>query len=202
MEKPARRVDRRIARTRQLLQQAFLEVAQEKSFAAITVQDIAERANVNRGTFYAHFEDKYALFDTIIREDFRQLLARRVPPAAGRDRQQLEALAQTVLDYFKGLQCNCHPPDVVAPLIERATLDELTGVLLTWLRQSQPSLARPAIPLETVARMISWSIFGVAAQWSQEPSTQTSAELARDLVQVLMGGIGQLVAPVPSPSPA
>lgn len=195
MEKPARRVDRRILRTRQLLQRAFLEVAQEKSFAAITVQDIAERANVNRGTFYAHFEDKYALFDTIIREDFRQLLARQLPPAAGWNRQQLEGLAQTVLDYFKGLQCRCHPPDIVAPLIERATLDELTGVLLAWLRQSQSPPARPAVPLETVARMISWSIFGVAAQWSQEASAQTSAELARDLVRVLMGGVEQLIAP-------
>ncbi len=61
-------VDPRVKRTRKLLQQAFLELFQEKGFAAISIQDITERATVNRATFYAHFQDKYALLDSIIRE--------------------------------------------------------------------------------------------------------------------------------------
>ena len=54
------RVDPRVKRTRKLLQQAFLELFQEKGFASISIQDITERATVNRATFYAHFPDKYA----------------------------------------------------------------------------------------------------------------------------------------------
>jgi AcrR family transcriptional regulator len=201
MEQPAKRPDRRIARTRHLLQQAFLEVAHEKSFASITVQDIADRANVNRGTFYAHFEDKYALFDTIIREDFRQLLDRNLPPKTAWDRDTLHTLVVTVLDYFKGLERQCRPPDVVAPLIERATLDELADAIGAWLRRTQAPSARTPVPLETVARLMSWSIFGAAAQWSQESGAQTSAQLANEIVQVIMGGVEQLIAPRP-PQPA
>src|ERR1700690_1925078 len=50
--------DPRVKRTRLLLEQAFMVVLKEKGFQTITVQDIAQRAGVNRATFYAHFEDK------------------------------------------------------------------------------------------------------------------------------------------------
>lgn len=51
-------LDRRIQRTRKLLQDALLELILEKGYDAITVQDIIDRANLGRTTFYAHFEDK------------------------------------------------------------------------------------------------------------------------------------------------
>ena len=75
-EKP---VDLRVRRTRHLLQQAFMELMAEKDFQAITVQDIAERAMVNRATFYDHFVDKYALLTASITETFKQTLHRSVP---------------------------------------------------------------------------------------------------------------------------
>ncbi len=74
-----KKLDKRIVRTRQLLTQAFLELLKERGLQAITVQDITERAAVNRATFYAHFEDKYHLFNTIIDETFQQHLVGGCP---------------------------------------------------------------------------------------------------------------------------
>src|SRR5205807_1741174 len=54
MVTPVKSVDPRVKRTRKLLQQAFIELFQEKGFASISIQDITERATVNRATFYAH----------------------------------------------------------------------------------------------------------------------------------------------------
>ncbi|HLS39815.1 MAG TPA: helix-turn-helix domain-containing protein [Ornithinicoccus sp.] len=51
-------VDRRVRRTRDLLRRALLELIREKGFDRVTVQDIVERADVGRSTFYAHFRDK------------------------------------------------------------------------------------------------------------------------------------------------
>lgn len=51
-------VDRRIQRTRQLLLDALVALVLEKGFEAVTVQDVIDRANVGRSTFYAHFRDK------------------------------------------------------------------------------------------------------------------------------------------------
>jgi AcrR family transcriptional regulator len=50
--------DRRIIRTKKALALALLELIREKGYDAITVQDITDRANVGRSTFYAHYENK------------------------------------------------------------------------------------------------------------------------------------------------
>ena len=55
--------DLRVRRTRKLLIQALIDLTIEKGFAAITVQDLAERAMINRATFYRHYLDKYDLLD-------------------------------------------------------------------------------------------------------------------------------------------
>ena len=55
------RPDRRIQRTRQLLLNSLLELILDKGYETITVQDIIDRANVGRSTFYSHFQDKEEL---------------------------------------------------------------------------------------------------------------------------------------------
>jgi AcrR family transcriptional regulator len=54
--------DRRSQRTRHLLSAAFVELLKEKGYSAITVNDIIERANIGRSTFYSHYHDKDDLF--------------------------------------------------------------------------------------------------------------------------------------------
>ena len=53
--------DRRVERT-QLLLAALVSLIEEKGFEALTVQDIIDRANLGRATFYAHFDNKEDLF--------------------------------------------------------------------------------------------------------------------------------------------
>jgi len=54
-------LDPRIARTRRLLQAALLELTRERPLDEITVADVADRAEVNRSTFYQHYSDKETL---------------------------------------------------------------------------------------------------------------------------------------------
>lgn len=67
MEK--RRIDRRVMRTRAMLHDALLSLLGEKSYDAITVEDICHSANVGRSTFYAHYTGK----DDLMRSGFRPL---------------------------------------------------------------------------------------------------------------------------------
>lgn len=60
------KVDRRIARTQEAIKKAFLELMAEKKFDYITIQDIADKADINRATVYLHYLDKYDLLDKII----------------------------------------------------------------------------------------------------------------------------------------
>jgi AcrR family transcriptional regulator len=52
------KVDRRVRRTKDLLRGALLSLIKEKGYERITVQEIIDRADVGRSTFYAHFRDK------------------------------------------------------------------------------------------------------------------------------------------------
>jgi AcrR family transcriptional regulator len=54
----AEKVDRRVRRTKELLRAALLSLIKEKGFERVTVQEIIDRADVGRSTFYAHFRDK------------------------------------------------------------------------------------------------------------------------------------------------
>src|SRR5438105_6251027 len=77
-----RATDRRVQRTRQLLQDALISMMIEKGYEATTVQDIIDRANVGRATFYAHFADKETLLVSRL-EDLRAMLAHQQQRARG-----------------------------------------------------------------------------------------------------------------------
>ena len=77
--------DRRVRRTRRALHDALLTLMTEKSYDAITVQDLIDRAHVGRSTFYSHFTDKRDLLDSGF-EDLNQVLA-QPPPSTTRGRE-------------------------------------------------------------------------------------------------------------------
>ncbi len=61
-------MDRRVRRTRENLKKALIDLIHEKDFESITILDLSERADVNRGTFYHHYFDKIDLLEKIIAE--------------------------------------------------------------------------------------------------------------------------------------
>jgi len=66
-------LDRRVQKSRQAIRDAFVALMKEKDFDHITVQDITERANVSRKTFYLHFLDKYDLLDRVMEDAIRDM---------------------------------------------------------------------------------------------------------------------------------
>ncbi len=61
-------VDRRTVKTKKMIRRALAELLQEKELRKITVQEIADKAEVSRFTFYKHYLDVYDLYDKIERE--------------------------------------------------------------------------------------------------------------------------------------
>jgi len=189
---PPKSMDRRVQRTRQLLRQAAIETMNEKGFLAMTIQDIADRANVNRGTFYAHYPDKYALLDELIHDQFQALLRKNLPPEPRWNRQTLRLLVKIVLEHFEDEYHQCDPAEVVDPLIERATKDALANLLLTWLKQEKSAGTTFRVPVETIARIVSWTILGAAAHWYQEGIKLSAEQVADDVLLIIMEGIAHL----------
>lgn len=61
-------LDRRVRYTRNMIRHSFLKLLSEKPMGKITVKEICEMADINRATFYAHYEDVYDLLDKIEEE--------------------------------------------------------------------------------------------------------------------------------------
>jgi AcrR family transcriptional regulator len=59
-------VDRRVQKTRKLLQDALIQLVAERGYESVSIQKILDRANVGRSTFYSHFQDKDQLLHSIL----------------------------------------------------------------------------------------------------------------------------------------
>lgn len=62
--------DIRVERSKDAIKKAFVELMKRRTYEEITVKDLAEEARINRKTFYAHYETKQMLFETMMREMF------------------------------------------------------------------------------------------------------------------------------------
>jgi AcrR family transcriptional regulator len=70
-------IDLRVIRTKESIREALVELIEEKGLDTLTVKDITTRARINRGTFYAHYQDKYDLM-TKCEEELMQEMANMI----------------------------------------------------------------------------------------------------------------------------
>ncbi|MFC9998001.1 TetR/AcrR family transcriptional regulator [Nocardia sp. NPDC127526] len=167
-------MDRRVRRTRMALHIALIELMKERSYARITVQDIIDRADVGRSTFYAHYRDKDDLLVVSCTEHVREVISTELAAYDG-DPPLLAPVA--ILFRLVG-----DHPDIYRPLIgQRANAVVLRSVrqmyaeLLT--EHLGPRLALEPADLAGTITYLSWGLFGLqeAVMDSQDPLTAPEA---------------------------
>lgn len=161
-----RKDDRRVQRTRQLLLDALLSLIREQGFEALSVQDIIDRANVGRATFYAHFDNKEDLlvggleaFRAAIKEHQRQLLQK----AAGSGERAF------LFSHEVFAHAHAHR-DVFRPMVGRhsgAVVQRLFQKILVELVREDLKLMSPrdGTPAEPVVQFIAGGLWGLLSWW-------------------------------------
>jgi AcrR family transcriptional regulator len=186
------KVDPRVKRTRKLLLDAFMSLIAEKSFEEITVQDIATRATVNRATFYAHFVDKYALVDSLIREGFAQLLQRRLATPTDSAQEHLRQVFLAVTDHWAALHGQCkHNYRMFDSLVEAQVKGQLRDSVCSWLLEHGPH-AHNRQRVDLAATIISWAIYGAALEWTQRAGAQSAEAFADEALPLIAASIAAL----------
>ncbi len=196
------REDPRVLRTRQLLLQAFSDLFSEKGFHAMTVQDITERARVNRGTFYSHFEDKFAILEYWLREQFQQRVASTVLISGPWSLSTFRLLIHSVVEWFTQLHQLTRSADrSLIPLVVTTLQEALFELLLQGFKPVAGSGLDQQVDLETVAMVTSWAIFGTGFQcfhqWDEQTVALPPEELASQVTRVLMSGLAQALPAFP-----
>jgi AcrR family transcriptional regulator len=178
------KLDPRVKRTRQLLLDSFQSLLADKNFEAISVQDVAEKAQVNRATFYAHFTDKYALLDYFITHKLMQEISARTLDACHYTPENLRTLVVTVCEFlgtFHGGNC-AQPHAQFEALIEGQIKKQVFDLLVVWLKQTKTKVA-----IELPATVATWAIYGLASHYShikKRPSLEKFLDEALPLVAV------------------
>jgi AcrR family transcriptional regulator len=171
-EDVAKKPDRRVERSQQLLRSALVSLIQEKGFEALTVQEIIDRANVGRATFYAHFDNKEDLlisgFDELrasLQARQREALAR---VSAGDER--LLAFSYEVFAHVNEYR------EVSRAMVGRqsgaAVQRVLHKLLVDLVRDDVKAAVRRGadsrMPREALAQFIAGALFGLLMWWLEE----------------------------------
>ncbi len=179
--------DPRVVRTRGLIVSAFMELMQSQPFREITIQEIADRATVNRVTFYAHFADKYDLIDQILHDEFREHVAAAFFALPAQE-AHLRQLIVAICAFMSRFHQPCHPADQeLQPIFETAMQTEIEQVLVVWLRLRLTTWRAERRAL--CAQVWSWAILGVTSTWSQGDQHQSMETIAAEVSHILLHGI-------------
>lgn len=187
------KVDRRIVRTRQLLRGALLTLIRERGFDALTVQDIADRATLNRATFYLHYADKYDLLTQIVRETLDEVAALRPPlNPQNPDQADPERLQQFFIGLFTHVMANAEfyrvmiSPGGVAGVTSEIH-DSMFRVGMRWLNRAGVKSWR--IPPDVIISALSGAYIGMV-RWAVNQPTLPSPELmAMRFMNLVVPGI-------------
>lgn len=183
-------VDPRTKRTRQLILKAFGELLADKSFEAVTIQDITDRATVNRATFYAHFQDKYDLLEQAFAEMFQEILRKNLPPSSDFRPNNVQLLIQAVCEFLEQVHNHCAVSSRAQfdSVIEQQVKLQVYEVLKNWLENPAPS-SKGNGEAELRATVASWAIYGAARRWSQGKRLESAPDFARQALPIILAGL-------------
>ena len=155
--------DRRVRRTRKLLHDAFLALVLEKGYEKTTIQDILDRADVGRSTFYVHFRDKEALL-TASFDGMRDQLEHELagidasgPVDVTLPSALLYAHAYRNQQVYRAL-CGRQGGALVQRYLRR-----LIGDLLR--KHLQPNASRAHVPIDVAAEFYTSAALGLLVWW-------------------------------------
>ena len=176
--------DPRIRRTRQALQGALRELMSTRSIEEISVQDITDLADVNRATFYDHYNDKFGLLDAMVAGGFHKLLAERNVMFDGTCPSAASAIILATCDYLvtthSGGECNKN--SAFEPLMEAGIV---AAIRRTILKGVEHKAAPEGLNPEIIATTAAWAIYGAVKQWFYTPGRATSSEVVGPILKLV-----------------
>ena len=183
--------DRRVTRTRRLLRQALVKRMREKSVSSITVKELCDECDINRGTFYSHYSDVAALLESIENDLFAQL-QQMLAQLSTEEMLSRNSPSRTMVALFEFLRENA---DICAALlcdngdpafIERVRAFVRREVLGEWRHMfSDGDGERQEY---TFAFLVSGSM-GMLQHWLESGLTLTPEQMAAMLTEFITQGV-------------
>lgn len=175
------RHQRRRLQTRNLLIQSTLELVLEKGYESISIQDITDRADLGRGTFYLHFKDKEEVIWTAFREFFQEL-EHEAHRHLDRNLPQVEYYG--LMNIFRHADVNRDLYRVMfggrgSAILTGRVQDFLAEVILRDIYNApQPPEINFNLPEEFEAQLLTGVISRLLHWWLETPNGYTAEQMA------------------------
>lgn len=186
--------DLRIQRTRKSLNQALITLMEEKNFQAITIQELADEAMINRVTFYLHYADKYELLEECVKDNLDEIMLKHLSPIRHIRKGVVytEAFRSIVMDILKSvenndrffqvmIQSNCEGliKDYFIGLVQTKFLPQL-GEMFSGIPSNKH--------VDVMIQLIVSAILGVITWWIVSEERESPEEIAAIVVDVVTKG--------------
>ncbi|MGW2235186.1 TetR/AcrR family transcriptional regulator [Streptomyces sp. NPDC001759] len=179
--------DRRVRRTQQALQRALLQLMAEKGYESVTIQDIIDRADVGRSTFYNHYSNK----DELLKDGFADLrsLIGHPPPnataAPNRDPLRFSLLFLRHIQEQRNLAQAVFTQNGLRPVLKH--IEEL---LADVVRDEISSSTPRGVPREAVVRFVVAAHLACLEWWLTESPHSPPEEIDEIFRTLCLPGIG------------
>lgn len=187
-----KRSDRRVQRTRQLLQKTMLELILQKGYDEVTVQEITDKADLSRATFYLHYGDKkdllVACIDTIIASISSQFEAFTPDQWAVWDEATLKKIFEIALDKANlyrviisgqaGIEVSRRLHSLIASKTKQFLEDLITRLNLS-----------PNLPVDFLCHYYAGAMLSMIYWWLESENRYTPEEMTQMFREVASKGI-------------
>jgi len=208
-DRPVPRPDRRVSRTRRLLREALMTLILEKGYDAVTIEDITNRADLGRTTFYLHYRDKEHLFIESIEQIADDLASQiyQIPTAnigggaEGLNRNNALPIylvfrhAAENADLYRAMLRSEGSIQATSRLRQLAAGYALDFIQLA-IQSGSPNL-RPVIPLEVMANYFAASLLGTLIWWLEAGMPYPADEMGDLFRRLILDGLGSVVQRAP-----
>ena len=170
--------DRRARRSRKLLKESLLELMKRKTFADISVRDVTDAADMNRGTFYLHYSGTAELLQSVEEDLLAELQA--LVDAHMQETFAVGSVApvfEPVLDFAIEHRETCtvlfssSEASGFFQSIQQLVQENGAPLVRTWFRPADPRLT------DYLLNFLAWGFIGLLAQWFENDMALPKAEL-------------------------
>ena len=203
------RTDRRIQRTRQALRKALMELIKEKGYDSLSVEEITQRANLGRATFYLHYKDKEDLlvdeFSEMLHERARSLakipFAAWLPDLENQDQIAEERLVPPLLSIFQHVANHAdiyrilpknEKADRIFGRIRKISTQAITEFIQTKI-ENDPTPILFEVPIDLLAAYFSGALISCVNWWLERDLSYSPEEMTRMFQRLLFPGARKIL---------
>ena len=191
----SKKMDPRVVRTRRMLRDALVELIHERGYEKITVQDITNRATLNRATFYLHYRDKLDLLCQSSEEILNDL-TESINSSFG-EKEEFDFLNdqpnENFINLFEQISLNGELYKVFLteknmPHFTSCLMDVLIDFISKGMNIMQPDDQMLTVPREIAVRYFAAAFLGVIVWWLEKDMPYTPKYMATQLMRIAIRG--------------